>query len=259
MCWDRPVKKYWSICLPLKHGNGRGNLAFVCRVLWEGKAMSWLTGNTPHLVSRIHVSPLVTGGQMKQRGKSVRSGEAEVTWALGFLSTWQSQVAWWWRASLNSPTIPFLSDTQNGTLKIIDRKKHIFKLAQGEYIAPEKIENIYLRSEAVAQVFVHGESLQVCSELEPLLRTQVPCTVGHSYSTSIWQCEGSWPGSQPGLRFIGTCFKKSKQTGEWQFESVSIDLALVLPYHQLSVGFYSIGLSYPPKFFSLQFLDFNTS
>lgn len=48
----------------------------------------------------------------------------------------------------------------NGTLKIIDRKKHIFKLAQGEYIAPEKIENIYLRSEAVAQVFVHGESLQ---------------------------------------------------------------------------------------------------
>nr|XP_004666441.1 long-chain-fatty-acid--CoA ligase 1 isoform X3 [Jaculus jaculus] len=48
----------------------------------------------------------------------------------------------------------------NGSLKIIDRKKHIFKLAQGEYIAPEKIENIYMRSEAIAQVFVHGESLQ---------------------------------------------------------------------------------------------------
>ncbi|XP_014641740.1 PREDICTED: long-chain-fatty-acid--CoA ligase 1 isoform X3 [Ceratotherium simum simum] len=48
----------------------------------------------------------------------------------------------------------------NGTLKVIDRKKHIFKLAQGEYIAPEKIENIYIRSEPVAQVFVHGESLQ---------------------------------------------------------------------------------------------------
>ena len=50
---------------------------------------------------------------------------------------------------------------QNGTLKITDRKKHIFKLAQGEYIAPEKIECVYSLSDPVAQIFVHGDSLQV--------------------------------------------------------------------------------------------------
>jgi long-chain acyl-CoA synthetase len=49
----------------------------------------------------------------------------------------------------------------NGCLKIIDRKKHIFKLSQGEYIVPEKIENSYLKSQYIEQVFVHGESLKV--------------------------------------------------------------------------------------------------
>ncbi|XP_017478681.1 PREDICTED: long-chain-fatty-acid--CoA ligase 5-like [Rhagoletis zephyria] len=48
--------------------------------------------------------------------------------------------------------------TEQGTLKIVDRKKDIFKLAQGEYIAPAKIEDIYAQSPYILQIFVYGDS-----------------------------------------------------------------------------------------------------
>jgi long-chain acyl-CoA synthetase len=46
--------------------------------------------------------------------------------------------------------------TSNGALRIIDRTKHIFKLSQGKYIAPERLEDVFIRSRWVAQIFIDG-------------------------------------------------------------------------------------------------------
>lgn len=46
----------------------------------------------------------------------------------------------------------------NGALQIIDRKKDIFKLAQGEYISPDRVGSAYLLSPLLDNIFVYGDS-----------------------------------------------------------------------------------------------------
>lgn len=109
----------------------------------------------------------------------------------------------------------------NGTLKIIDRKKNIFKLAQGEYIAPEKIENIYIQSTFISQIFVHGDSLQaflvaVCVPDEAVLSRYASTTYG------LENCSMAQMAQDPRLRkdILDDLTKLGKDAGLASFEQV---------------------------------------
>ncbi|KAE8401103.1 hypothetical protein BDV37DRAFT_285947 [Aspergillus pseudonomiae] len=48
-----------------------------------------------------------------------------------------------------------------GRIVIIDRRKNVLKLAQGEYISPERLEGVYLSELGYfAQGYIHGDSVQ---------------------------------------------------------------------------------------------------
>uniref|UniRef100_A0A0N5AKY3 long-chain-fatty-acid--CoA ligase n=1 Tax=Syphacia muris TaxID=451379 RepID=A0A0N5AKY3_9BILA len=48
----------------------------------------------------------------------------------------------------------------NGSLKIIDRRNNLFKLAQSDFISPEQIENVYIQHPFVKQILVYGTPLK---------------------------------------------------------------------------------------------------
>ncbi|XP_055592368.1 long-chain-fatty-acid--CoA ligase 1 isoform X2 [Uranotaenia lowii] len=107
----------------------------------------------------------------------------------------------------------------NGTLKVIDRKKHIFKLSQGEYIVPEKIENAYIRSMYVEQAFVHGESLKSCV---------VAIVVPDVDAVKLWAIQNGIPGTLSVLcnnrevktLILNDMLRMGRETGLKSFEQV---------------------------------------
>lgn len=71
----------------------------------------------------------------------------------------------------------------NGTLVIIDRKKNIFKLSQGEYVAVENIENKLGETKLLSRLWVYGDSFQ--SYLVGVGVVNAPLLIHHAKQNGI--------------------------------------------------------------------------
>lgn len=74
----------------------------------------------------------------------------------------------------------------NGVVKIIDRKKNLIKLSQGEYVALEYLEKVYGICPAVEDIWVYGDSLK------PIL---VAVVVPNEEYTKKWAQQNGHKGS----------------------------------------------------------------
>jgi fatty acid CoA ligase FadD9 len=45
-------------------------------------------------------------------------------------------------------------------LHVIDRRKNFFKLSHGQFVSPEFLQSIYIRSPFVEQIYIHGDLLE---------------------------------------------------------------------------------------------------
>ncbi|UJR20556.1 hypothetical protein I4U23_023683 [Adineta vaga] len=55
-----------------------------------------------------------------------------------------------------------VSDTNEIHIRVIDRKKNFFKLAQGQFVSPEYLQSIYIQSPFIDQIYIHGDLLSDC-------------------------------------------------------------------------------------------------
>lgn len=58
----------------------------------------------------------------------------------------------------HSGDVGVILTNSGNSIKIIDRAKNLFKLSQGEFVAPDKIQTILINSKYINQIFIYGES-----------------------------------------------------------------------------------------------------
>ena len=107
----------------------------------------------------------------------------------------------------------------NGALKIIDRVKNIFKLSIGEYIAPDKLQEVFKTVRGVSDIFVYGDSLK--SVLVGIVFSEEPELMKIAQELEI---EGTYDelcaNEDINKYFIAELLKKQKESGLKGFERI---------------------------------------
>ena len=102
--------------------------------------MNYSSAQTPPTGEVWLRGPCISQGYYKDAAKTAEDFDADGWFHTGDVGRWNA----------------------NGSLSIIDRKKNMFKLSQGEYIAAENIELALKSSPFVSQIFIYGDSFKNC-------------------------------------------------------------------------------------------------
>ncbi|KAF9501285.1 long-chain-fatty-acid-CoA ligase [Pleurotus eryngii] len=149
------------LCCEMNEGYGMTENAATCSKTWPNDPRSSGTVGAPHPINEVKLVDVPEMAYMSSDQPNPR-GEICTRGLNSFSGYYKDEKNT--KETLDSEGWLHTGDVGEidyaGRLKIIDRVKNIMKLSQGEYVALEKIENLYGNSPLVQQIYVHGDSLQ---------------------------------------------------------------------------------------------------
>lgn len=117
----------------------------------------------------------------------------------------------------------------NYAVKIIDRKKSIFKLAQGEYICPDHLELEYSKISIIKQIFVYGDPTK-----DHIVAIIVPEQVEvQRWTSSSGVDESSALESEEFIQYLNQQFQEKKL--ENGFNSLEVPKRFCFTYDEMTI------------------------